>query len=302
MSNLLLIDYPGERRRAVLCKLIITIAVVTCTWSAARAGEGDVYKMARYYYDGGNYYSAITELLRYQCLYPAGPDYHRSMILMGKAYYKGTNYPGALQVFYSCHRDFPETAEGDEGLYLAGFTMLMKGVPHEAQKFYDLYRVSYQKGKFMEELDRDACFAAAFAMDLPGSLNSIGKYRERYRQGKYGADVDALEKNVLAEMDGHRRHLWASVLGSIFIPGFGQFYTGNYGTGVLTFISNALCIFMIYNGYRLHDTYQMVFFSLAEAFLYQYNIFSAVRVVDDFNRKRNGDFFKKIRLGITAAF
>jgi len=52
----------------------------------------------------------------------------------------------------------------------------------------------------------------------------------------------------------------------------------------------------------MKNTYQIVFFSLAEAVVYQYNLLSAVRVVDEYNGKRERDFLNNVRLGMTASF
>jgi outer membrane protein assembly factor BamD (BamD/ComL family) len=280
----------------------MTVFLVSALWTGAHASGNDIFGLAERFYAGGDYYSAITEVLRYQCFYPAGALYSQSMLLMGKAYYKGNNYQKALNVFFSCFQHYSAKIEGEEALYLAGLIQLMKGSPSEAMKTHDIYRVTYRMGAFTEELDRDDCFASALSTDFHGALNQIIKYRERYPLGKYGSDLDRLEALLLEESGKPQRHLWVSVLGSVFIPGFGQFYTGNYAAGFLTFFTNALCIFMIYNGYRLHDTFQMVFFSLAEVAVYQFNIFGAVRAVEEFNKKRNQDFFKRVQLSITASF
>lgn len=285
-----------------LKKAIMTFFLVSASWIGAHAAGNDILDLAERYYSGGDYYSAITEVLRYQHFNPSGALYPRSMLLMGKAYYKGNNYQKALNIFFSCFQDYSKRVEGEEALYLAGFIQLVKGAPSEAMKTHDIYRVTYRRGAFIEELDRNDCFASALTTDFNGALNQIMKYRERYPLGKYRSDLDRLEALTQEESVKSRRHLWVSVLGSVFIPGFGQFYTGNYAAGLLTFLSNALCVFMIYNGHRLHDTFQMVFFSLAEVVVYQYNIFGAVRAVDEFNKKRNHDFFKKVQLGITASF
>jgi hypothetical protein len=285
-----------------LKKVFMAAFLVSALLIGAHAAGNDILDLAERYYIGGDYYSAITEVLRYQHFYPAGVLYPGSMLLMGKAYYKGNNYQKALNIFFSCFQGYSGKIEGEEALYLAGFIQLRKGSPSEAMKIHDLYRVTYRKGAFMEELDRDDCFTSALTTDFHGALNQIVKYRERYPLGKYNSDLDRLEALLQEETAKPQRHLWVSVLGSVFIPGFGQFYTGNYAAGFLTLFTNALCVFMIYNGYRLHDTFQMVFFSLAEVIVYQYNIFGAVRAVDEFNKKRNHDFFKKVQLGITASF
>jgi hypothetical protein len=281
---------------------LITVLLVLAAWRGALAGGEDIMAMALRFYSAGDYYAAITEAMRYQCLYPQGPLTGKSMLLMGKAYYKGSNYRAALNVFSSIHRSFDGKDEGDEALYLAGFVHLMRGSPAEAARFQDLYRAAYRKGRFMEEADRDACFAAVLESNIPGSLRIIASYRERYPRGKYLGDLDRLEKAIAEDSGRPRRHLWLGVLGSAFFPGFGQFYTGNYAVRFLTLFTNALCAFMIYDGHRRHDTYQMVFFGVAGGIVYGYNLFGAVRTVNEYNEKRDRELFSRVRLGITASF
>jgi outer membrane protein assembly factor BamD (BamD/ComL family) len=283
-------------------RLIIIIAFIAAACGAAVAGERDILDTAQRFYEGGDYYSAITEAMRYQCLYPAGTSYARSMLLMGKAYYRGNNFRAALGVLVSCGRGFAGSLEGEEALYLAGYIQLVKGNPAEAASASAEYRKRYPDGRFIEETERDACFSAALSRDLPGSAGSIRAYREKNRQGRYLADLDRLERTLADEKARPRRHLWLSVLGSAVVPGFGHFYTGHYGTGVLTLLSNALFIFMICNGAMMKNTFQVVIFSLAEAVVYQYNIISSVRVIDEFNRARERDFTGSVRLGLTASF
>lgn len=283
-------------------KTALALCIAASAWRGAWAGADEVKRMALWYYSLGEYYGAITEIMRYQCLYPSGSWYRNSMLLMGKAYYKGSNYQAALDQFIGCYQAFPDAAEGEEALYLAGFVHLTRGSPAEAMKLHDLYRYTYREGPHLEELDRDACYAAALERDLPGAMNIIKKYRGRYPRGKYGADVDRLEKNLIEDGKKPRKLLWLSVVGSVFFPGFGHFYTGNYAVGFLTLFTNALCGFMIYNGYRRHDTYQMVFFGCAGALVYSYNLFGAVRAANEYNERRDRKFFNTVRLGITASF
>ena len=268
----------------------------------AYADGAGVLDLAKRYYESGDYYTAITEVMRYRFLHPRGPLMPRAMLLMGKAYWKGNNLRAATGVMASCHADFPKTDEGEEALYLSGFMPLMGGMPFDAMRAQDAYRAAYPEGLFMEELARDECFAPALALDLRGALARIAACRERYPGGKYASDLDRLESVIAEETGRPRRHLWASVLGSVFIPGFGHFYTENYAAGALTLITNALCAFMIYNAVRRNDTFQTVLFSVAGAAVYQYNIFSAIRVADEYNGKRDREFFRKVRLGISSQF
>lgn len=283
-------------------RALFALMIVASACCGLAAGEDEVLETARRYYEGGDYYSAITEVMRYQFLFPAGSGYARSMLLMGKAYYRGGNYRAALGVFSSCGRDFAGSPAGEEALYLSGYMQLEKGELSGAMIAAGEYRRRYPAGAFIEEMDRDACFSAALSRDRAGSREHIRAYREKYPEGKYRAGLERLEKTLDGDAARPQRYLWLSVLGSALIPGFGHFYTGHYTEGVLTLFSNALFIFMICNAAMMNNTFQIVFFSLAEAVVYQYNLFSAVRVVDEYNGKRERDFFRNVRLGMTASF
>ena len=283
-------------------RLIAAIILVLGSFGAANAGEQEVLDAALRFYEGGDYHAAITEALRYQCLYPAGTSFARSVLLMGKAYYRGDNYRAALGVLLSCGRMYPGSPEGEEALYLAAYIQLEKGEPPEAALTRAEYRKLYPAGRFLEEAARDECFSAALSQDMRGSGDGIRAYRAAYPQGKYLSDLEGLERTVHDDASRPRRYLWLSVLGSALFPGFGQFYTGHYATGFLTLFSNALFIFMICNGAMMRDTFQIVFFSLAEAVVYQYNIMSSVRVVEEYNGARQREFFRSVRLGLTSSF
>ena len=285
-----------------MTRLLCMFMIIAAACSVFAAGEDEILETARQYYEGGDYYNAITEVMRYQFLFPAGSGFAQSMLLMGKAYYRGENYRAAFGALYACGRDYAGSPAGEEALYLAGYIQLVKGETYDAGIIAGEYRARYPAGRFVEELDRDACFAAALTRDPSGSRQGIKAYREKYPEGKYRADLERLENTLAGDAVRPRRHLWLSVLGSAIIPGFGHFYTGHYAAGTLTLLSNALFIFMICNGAMMKNTYQIVFFSLAEAVVYQYNLFSAVRVVDQYNGKRERDFLNNVRLGMTASF
>ena len=64
--------------------------------------------------------------------------------------------------------------------------------------------------------------------------------------------------------------------------------------------SIAFFAFLIYNGYRNDDLFQMIFFSVVEATFYQYSIMSAIRNVYEYNKQDN--FFKRIKLSLSTTF
>ena len=286
----------------ILRKIVLSVLLLLMAGRGLVAGEREIFSRAEMFYASGDYYTAITEVMRYQSLYPTGPLFAKGMLLMARAYYKGNNMQRAADIFASCHRAYGDRHEGEEALYLAGLIQLIKGSPSDAAQLFDTYRALYQTGRFLEELERNSCFASALLLKANASLNTIRRYHELYPRGKYRSQIDHLEGTIRDDMNGPRRHVWVSVLGSIIIPGFGHFYTGNYMVGCITFITNALCGYLFYNAYRNRNTFQMVFFGAAGVIAYQYNIWSAVREAGEYNLRRKEDLFRRVRLGISASF
>ena len=146
-------------------------------WTYLSAGENELMELADEYYADGDYFTAISEAMRYQWFYPTGRLYPRSLVLIGKSYYRGNNYQAALNVLFSCYHDFPRSVESEEALYLVGFIKLMKGSPPDAIKTLDIYRMTYRSGIFIEEVYRDACYESALDSVIPDSIKEIKKYR-----------------------------------------------------------------------------------------------------------------------------
>ena len=99
-------------------------------------------------------------MYRYQALYPSGRYYGQSLLLMGKAYFRGGSYSEAMETLKECSNGFPRSREGEEALYLMGYFMF--GLPGET---YETARRSIQ---LMKSLPYDN-IALFIAKPLPGS-------------------------------------------------------------------------------------------------------------------------------------
>lgn len=266
----------------------------------SRAEEHDLIKFAELTYGKTEYYNTITSLMRYQYLYPHGRYYARSMLLMGKAYYKGDNYRRAVEVLTSTYSRFPDQDEGEESLYLLGRMRLITASPFYALRSFQEYLHIYEKGRFREEAIFSSCYSYALSPALSLAQRKINEYKKEYPQGKRLEEVDLLEKSIQYEINRPKKSVGVSVAGSILLPGFGHFYTGNYSTGFLSFFTNALLIYLVYDGYRNERRAQMLVFGLAEFSFYQYSIYEGVRSVNRCNSRE--DFYKKVRLSIGTKF
>jgi len=144
------------------------------------------------------------------------------------------------------------------------------------------------------------CYAAALYYDPASAREELLKYRKEFPDGKYGAEARDLDDLAARELEKPKKSALAAGLGSAVVPGFGYFYTGNYGTGFLSFFSNALFIFLIYQGYASGNIFQMVFFSFVELSFYQYSIYGGIRSVYEYNRR--DEFTKQVKVQIGKTF
>jgi len=275
-------------------------ALILLCCSLLEAGEIEIMELAGMNIKKGEYYQAVTELKRYQVLYPAGRFYGKSLLMMGKAYFNGGNAAEARERFAVCLTEYPGSPEGEESLYSLGRISLMTGNVKGALSEFLEYRKSYPGGRFGESAGRDMCYAAALSMDLANAEREMKNYHDIYPSGIHAEELRRLGDMISAEKQRGRKSALVSVLGSLVLPGFGHFYTGKHFLGFVTLATNAACGYLIYNGYRNKNYYQLVFFSVVGATFYQYSVYSAVKNVDEYNR--GADFLKSVKLSIGTSF
>ncbi len=266
----------------------------------SRGSEEEMIKFARLSYSRTEYYSTITSLMRYQFLYPRGRNYAQSMLLMGKAYYKGNNYRRAADVLNSAYERFPEQEAGEESLYVLGRMRIISGSSFYALRSFQEYLHIYDRGRYREEAVLNSCYSYALSPAISLAQKKIDEYRKAYPRGKYLKEVEVLDKKIRYELNRPKKSPGVSVAGSIFLPGFGHFYTGNYSTGFLSLFTNALLIYLVYDGYRDERTAQMLVFGIAELSFYQHSIYEGIKSVNRYNSRE--DFYRQVRLSIGTEF
>ncbi len=262
--------------------------------------ETELIGLAQEHLERGEYYNAVTESMRCQFLYPGGRRYARSLIIMGRAYYKGGNYYEAASVMSDCFTRFKAREEGEEALIDLAYIRLMTGSPFYAYRTYQEYNYLYGGGAYREEAAGGICYATALQFDIEASKRAIAAYREAYPEGKYLEKVKELNDLIDSEVNRPKKSLGIAVAGSLLFPGFGHFYTENYGAGFLSLATNAALIFLIYDGVRDDNKFRMIFFSVMEFSFYQYSLFGAVRDVYEYNSRDS--FYKSVRLSVRRRF
>jgi hypothetical protein len=264
------------------------------------ASEKDLIDLAESHNRQGEYYNAITEVMRYQYIYRKGTLFPKSMLILSESYYRGGNFDQTIKTLGKCHEKFKNLPEGERALYDIGYVRLVQGSAYFAFRTFKEYEYIYKDGIYKEDIARDMCYTLALLKDLKGAKKAIVDYEINYSEGKYQKEINDFQILVDNEINRPKKSLLVSVLGSIVIPGFGHFYAGKFGTGVFSLVSNAALSYLFYRGYKEKDKVQMIVFGFAEFTFYQYSLYSSIRNVYEYNN--NEQFYKSIRLSAVKEF
>lgn len=279
---------------------LVLMSTLLLATVSARASEKELIDLGKAHTRKGEYYSAVTEMMRYQHLHPSGIYYPTSLLVMGEAYFRGGNYYAATASISQCYERFRDRPEGEKALFLLGYIRLVSGSVYYARRTYQEYNYIYPRGLYAEETAVDLCYTQALMDDLEGARASIREYRQNFPRGKYAEDLLSLETEIRKETEKPLKNPWISITGSVFLPGFGHFYTEKYSMGFITLGINATLIYLIYDGVRDRDKFRIIFFSLVEIPFYQYSLFSSVHNVHEYNSRER--FYEHVRLGIKSRF
>lgn len=278
----------------------LALAAILFAPAGLAANEVTLAEAAAAYYNAGEYYSAITEAKRWEFLYPQGELYPSMLLLKGKAMFYGGDTAGALNTMTTLAATFPHLPQGNEAAYLQGRMRLTHGAPVFALTFYNKYISFYGASLWTEEAERDICYGRAISLDFAGAKAGIAAYKAKYGDGKYVYALDELAADIAAEESRPTKSMAIAIAGSAVIPGFGYFYTGHYGLGVLAFLTNAILIAAVVDGIIRGNIFQWAFFGLMEVAFYKYSIEGAIRSVDEYNSRT--PFAEKLRLSFEGRF
>ena len=280
-------------------KKLIFLFLIIFLRSAFSSGNG-LIDLAEYHYNNLEYYNAITESMRYQFLYPDGILFPKSMIIMGKSYYKGGEREKALNIFMECYDKFTDLNEGETALFYSGIIRFEAGSYHFAARNFLEYKYVYPDGIFYKDAIINLSLIYTLAENYDEAdiqLEEYNKISPEWRLTQKGSKLSSI---LLEAKNRPRKSLYIAGISSAIIPGAGYFYTENYKLGIFSFLTNAALIFGIYNGYKRDNKLQMIFFTVIEFSFYNYSIVGSIKNADEYN-KRN-DLRKEAQAGLQIYF
>jgi len=256
--------------------------------------------LAEYHYNNSEYYNAITESMRHQLLYPDGILFPKSMLIMGKSYYKGGDREKALNTLLECYGRFANLSEGETALFYSGLIRFEAGSYQFAARNFLEYKYVYPDGIFYEDAIINLSLIYTFAENYDEAkiqLEEYDKISPEWRSAKKDGDLSSI---LLEAESRQRKSLYIAGISSAVIPGSGYFYAEKYKLGIVSFFTNAALIFGIYDGYKRNSKLQMIFFSVVEFSFYNASIIGSIRSADEYN-KRN-DLKREVQALIQMSF
>jgi tetratricopeptide (TPR) repeat protein len=265
----------------------------------AFSSEKGIIDLAEYHYNSLEYYNAITESMRYQFLYPEGILFPRSMLIMGKSYYKGGDREKALNIFTECHYRFGNLKEGETALFYSGIIRFEAGAYQFAARNFLEYKYIYPNGKFYEDAIINLSLIYILAENYDEAEIQLEEYNKISPEWRLtqGSELSSI---LLEAKNRQRKSLYTAGILSALIPGSGYFYTEKYKLGIFSFFTNAALIFGIYDGYKKNNKLQMIFFSVIEFSFYNYSIVGSIKSADEYNRR--DDLKKEVQAGLKMSF
>ncbi len=253
-------------------------------------------ELSGYYYEKGEYYNAITELMRFQHLNPADKRIPESIFLMARSYYMGGNIEKSQLLFKKCYYEYPKTPYGGMGLYYSGVVRLLNGAPYFAMRDFQEYIYVYKGHEYYEDAIFNLCAAYGLTENYNRSLKGYSNYKDLFPDGKYSHMIDSRLKYISGIENREKKSPFLAGLSSALIPGTGYFYSGKYELGLFSMLTNGALIYLVYDSYKKKKNLNLILFTLAEISFYNYSIVGSVRSAREYNSSfENSEFLMGIR-------
>ncbi len=279
----------------------LTIIIFLFSFSSfAAASGGHLLDTAYLHLEKGEYYNTITETMRYRYLYPSGERYSESLMLEGRAYAGGGDAGRAIALFQESYRTYPDSYYGQQGLLYLGLVRLINGSTAFALNNFQEYNFIYKEGYFYEDSLFYLCAARALSEQYNEAQSLLEYYKDIFPEGNYIERADALSAMIKDEQERPAKSPFIAALSSAIVPGLGYVYTEKYLLGLFSFATNGLLVYMIYDGYRKKNEFQMIFFSIIELSFYNYAIIGSIQSAHEYND--SASFKREVIMGIKKTF
>jgi tetratricopeptide (TPR) repeat protein len=220
-----------------LNKILFLIAVLNSMLLGQQSLQQQ-YDLAEKLYNEGNYFDAVTELKRLVFFDSARQYYYKAYMLMGSSYKNGALLNDALSCFNTAER-FSNT---DNEKYNASIETIRGNI---------LRRSTEQALKIIGRLE-----ASGQYQDRQDSLNYWKGWAYIF-SGSFDKAADVFHKipgcgeldSLCRATDKSRYSEKLAKILSVFFPGAGQIYTGNYLNGIISLAWNIFAGYLTINSF-----------------------------------------------------
>ncbi|MCJ7645994.1 tetratricopeptide repeat protein [bacterium] len=251
-----------------------------------------IYKFANVLFESQEFYRAITEYRRFIEYFPDDYRINDAYVKIAESYFYGERYTEAISwsrkmLEATMQPEFLVRARilaGDSYFKLGNYKSAMENYsavlePGEIDRHYlDLSHMKLGLCLLYEENWRDA--SSEFA-----KVNANSSYFEK---------AQLFSKNALQGSNLKRKSRSLAGVLSV-IPGLGYVYTGNYQTGIASFVVNSLLIWGTYNSFSKGNKgvgFTLGFFGFG---FYSGNIYGSINSAVKYNERQKADFLDGFR-------
>jgi len=251
-----------------------------------------IYKFANILFESQEFYRAITEYMRFIEYFSDDYRVNNAYVKIAESYFYGEKYMEAISWSERMLQGTMEPESLAKTRIVAGDSYFKLGNYESAMKNYlavlelddidrhylDLSHIKLGLCLLYEENWRDA--SAEFA-----KVNANSSYFEK---------AQLFSKNALQGGDLKRKSPSATGLLSV-VPGLGYIYTGNYQTGIASFVVNSLLLWGTYDSFRKGNKgagFVLGFFGFG---FYSGNIYGSINSAAKYNERQKTDFLEEFQ-------
>ncbi|MBN2354221.1 MAG: tetratricopeptide repeat protein [Spirochaetales bacterium] len=245
----------------------------------------------------GEYARAAGEYYRF--LFTA-PETEKAAILrtIGECYFKAGEYHRAILVFEKLLSSYPSSPLFAETCYEAAYCSFKLGE-------YDAVSTQISRASASGPLPPSFLLLDAAGRLSAGDYGAGRDLLDRYLNAPGAADLEQAKAllDLAAEADRlPTRSPWAAGIFSVFIPGLGKMYSGQWGDGLVSFLLCAglggLAAYSFWSGGVTSFTAWM--YTALGAVFYVGDIWGSAVAADRFNESRRADLRTRVRERINA--
>ena len=198
----------------------------------------DQFSYANELFNEGKYFDAITQFKRLQFFDSENQFSFQSNILIGKSYKAGAKFDDAIKYFTLAEISSRNDEEYFNSNILKARTNILRRTNHQAERILNELLVDTKFKSKENEIKYWLGWNLIF-------LDEWKKASKIFLEN----NLDTTLSNLCISVDDKMYSVNFAKYSSYVIPGFGQFYTGEYVSGLLTLCSNVFAGYLTVNSF-----------------------------------------------------